>query len=496
MKLMALQLRAVYACLYAWPMWGALGAALGILFKVWPLGGWGTAAFILATCLWSLTTLCSWRLQIMLCCLIAATAALITASLYAPCSYKANQAYFEIMECSYVCGEGEIERIFLSPHRQRMVLRLKSGRPILAESKKTLSASIREGALVKCRGLLLPLGQEADYYRRWKISHVIQLKELHLVKAPQSTFLLKSEALRLIIKKRIDSVYLWYSRGLTAGMFLGNSAYLPIQTKELLRSIGLSHLTAASGFNVSIVAALAAMVVNLMGGSRRSGVYGAIVLCSLYLFTVGWAASLVRAFFMASLALLAIPLGRPVHLIRTLCIVWIFMLMSDPAWIEDIGFQLSFGAVLGIAIWMPVFASILSWLPKFVNQSISLAISVNMFLLPLLITYFEQFPSAFVLANLLIVPALELVFVLTVPTLILADVPYLGKMILMINEWLCLYALKASSALSDWFPVFKATPLSSGKIILYYMALICGRIALNSSVYFSRIHSSSDEKII
>ncbi|MGM9999235.1 MAG: ComEC/Rec2 family competence protein [Candidatus Bruticola sp.] len=438
----------------------------------------------------SFASLRSLRLNILLCYSIAVVAAAVVFAFYVPFDSEADLAYFKPWRYSYVCGEGQVIRVFASYHKQRIVLQLKSGRTILAESREPCFPVINEGTLVKFNGLLLPLGDEAAYYHRWKVSQMLRLQKLHVLKTP-SPITTGSEVVRLKIKKRIDRLYQLSSRGLVAGMFLGNSAYLSARDKELLRSVGLSHLTAASGFNISIVAALASMAVYIMGGSRRIGAYLAIVLCSLYLFLVGWAASLVRAFFMASLALMALPIGRPIYFERTLCIVWMFMLISDPAWIEDVGFQLSFGAILGIVLWMPVLVSAFSWLPKVVNQSVSLTISVNIFLLPLLITYFEKFPSAFLPANLLIAPALELVFVLTMPTLILADFPYLGELCLTISEWLCRYALKMASILSSFFPVLNATSLSSTQLMLSYTVLILGQILLCNVSYHIKTESQS-----
>ena len=242
-------------------------------------------------------------------------------------------------------------------------------------------------------------------------------------------------------------------------------------------------MTAASGFHLSIMAAMAMLIVVWSGRSRKWGACGAIILCAVYVWTVGYMASLLRAFIMSTLALGALIVGRPVRLERTVCLAWSIMLLSCPSWIEDIGFQLSFGAIFGIICWASLCNRMLYFLPNFFKKSISLTLSVNLFLLPLLINYFQKIPGASIPANLIVVPALEIVFVLIIPSLLLSSWPVIGRILPLICAYLCKYSLVMAAWLQKKLPVYDFCSLSARQIILFYFVLITARLCLWALLY-------------
>jgi len=139
---------------------------------------------------------------------------------------------------------------------------------------------------------------------------------------------------------------------LAAGMLLGGSEGLSRQTKEAYRRVGLLHIVAASGYNVTLVAGWI-LSAGLIWLSRRWALGVTIGGVILYMAIAGWQPSIIRAGIMAILAILGLLLGRERDAKWLLIITGVAMLVWNPKLISDIGFQLSFAATWGILFISP-----------------------------------------------------------------------------------------------------------------------------------------------
>lgn len=467
---------------YAWPLWCLLGICCGFGVKIWPQFCICWLSIGLLICLWALVSLSSLRWQIVLASIVVVLNAFFIVYRYDSPERELQSKTWEALAYTYVSGCGKVTKIYVSPWNTKALLRLENGYSLWVESVDKRLRNCKNKTL-KFRGLLLPLAIGSDTWKKNDLIYMIKLNDFCDVSASRTYIIPDGSRLRSYIKNRIELAFSPGSREIAMAMFLGCSDYLPKGIKELFRDVGLSHMTAASGFHLSIMAAMAMSLVIWSGRSRKVGAYGAIGLCAIYVWTVGYMASLLRAFIMGTLALGGLVVGRPVRLERTVCLAWSVMLLISPSWIEDIGFQLSFGAIFGILCWTSFLNKIFYFLPNFVKQSVSMTLAVNLFLLPLLISYFQKLPSAFILANLLIVPILEAVFVLIVPALLLSQCPVIGQIIPLVCIYLCRYSLTVAAWLQEKLPVYDFYPLSIRQITLYYFVLIVGRLSLWAFAY-------------
>lgn len=137
--------------------------------------------------------------------------------------------------------------------------------------------------------------------------------------------------------------------GLAVGILWGGGGSLSENTSENFRKAGLTHIIAASGFNVSVVAGWAtAMAVKLVG--RRRSIYLVIVSIILYVFLAGAQAAVIRAGIMAGLSLIALRLGRRSDAVWVWLLTGVVMLIANPAFVEDVGWELSMAATLGLLL--------------------------------------------------------------------------------------------------------------------------------------------------
>lgn len=150
---------------------------------------------------------------------------------------------------------------------------------------------------------------------------------------------------------------------LAAGILLGVKRQMPQNFYQNLVSTGTLHIVAASGYNVSIVAAVimkALMVVVSRGVAISLGLVGVLI----YIVIAGGGASVVRAGIMGGLTLIAYYWGRPAEARRLLWVTAGIMLLANPLMLVDVGFQLSVMATAGILYLEP-------WAKRNIEQRIS-----------------------------------------------------------------------------------------------------------------------------
>jgi competence protein ComEC len=181
------------------------------------------------------------------------------------------------------------------------------------------------------------------------------------------------------------------------------------ETKDKLSKSGLSHIIAISGSHIVVFSAMLFEVLLFLGLWRKQAQIGAILFTFLYVFLVGLPASAVRAGIMVSLLFLAQILGRQSFNLRTLVLAAFLILFQNPLLLKfDLGFQLSFLAVLGLILMGPVFNHWLNLLFKdrlgFVRELLAMTFSAQVFTIPLLIYSFGYFSIVSLVSNILAVP--------------------------------------------------------------------------------------------
>lgn len=142
--------------------------------------------------------------------------------------------------------------------------------------------------------------------------------------------------------------------GLASAMVLGYKRGINTDLSDDLSAAGLSHIAAISGLHIGIISGLIFFIAVYIGLTRKKAFYLALVLIFLYIAMIGFPPSAVRAGVMGFLALLALLIGRLNRLLNALMLVASIFLFVNPNLLrDDIGFQLSFLAVLGIALVYP-----------------------------------------------------------------------------------------------------------------------------------------------
>lgn len=241
---------------------------------------------------------------------------------------------------------------------------------------------------------------------------------------------------RAWMMKRLERVENERARSLIAGVVFGETQSLPPDLQEQFRRTGTSHLLAASGMNVALLAGLIILAGRLLGLGAWRVAPLAIPAVIGYAFLAGCAPSITRAATGATLALTALSLGRTSNAWNTLCLsVW-GLLLWDPRQLFDLGFQLSVVAVMGL-VGGPKPPEKCS----FVGKSVVLTISASLVTLPIFWWSFGELSSSLLIANLLLGPVVELLFPLGLLATLLP-----AKPLLLLSEWVA----RLSLWMVDW----------------------------------------------
>ena len=170
---------------------------------------------------------------------------------------------------------------------------------------------------------------------------------------------------------------------------------------------GLAHTLAASGFHVALVLGLVLSALNWQP-ARTQAIGGSIALI-VYVGLTGLQPSVMRAAVMGFGAMLALALDRKVKPLSCLGLAAFLLLIWNPRWIWDIGFQLSVAATLGLMITATALAKRLDWMPSAIATLLSVPIAAYLWTLPLQLYHFGSIPSYSIILNTIATPLVTVV---------------------------------------------------------------------------------------
>jgi competence protein ComEC len=214
---------------------------------------------------------------------------------------------------------------------------------------------------------------------------------------------------------KIESIMPFPEVSILEGLILGNKQIFSEKIKNDLSITGTSHITAISGMNIVIISNILMFVLISLGMWRKQAFWFVLVLIFLFILMVGAPASAVRAGIMGAILLYAQKIGRLSNAARIMVFAATIMLIFNPLLLRyDIGFQLSFLAVLGLIYIKPIFDEWFEKLQKkeqvsFLLQIITTTIAAQIAVLPILIYNFGKISFISPVTNVLIVPLIPLI---------------------------------------------------------------------------------------
>jgi competence protein ComEC len=215
------------------------------------------------------------------------------------------------------------------------------------------------------------------------------------------------DALRRRAERALDAGLDHETAALARGMVLGQDQALGDELREAFHVSGLAHLLAASGSNVMLLATLVLAIAAACGAMLRLRLAIALLAVAAYVPIAGAGASIQRAGIMGAAALVAGLAGRPAMRWYALLLAAVGTLLLNPRAVEDVGWQLSFAAVIAILAFHHRLRTALGArrVPGPLADATALTLVATAGTAPLMALHFEQLSLVSLPANLLAAPA-------------------------------------------------------------------------------------------
>ena len=229
---------------------------------------------------------------------------------------------------------------------------------------------------------------------------------------------------------------------ISSALILGVKDDLDNAIRNAYANTGTMHVLAVSGLHVGLIYLLLAWVLGRFAPTRRQRVLQAVLVLSFlwtYAFLTGLSPSVLRAVVMFSMVAVAAAIRRQTNIYNTIAIAAAALLLWNPYNLKEVGFQLSFLAVLGIVYLQPRLYRLWetdNYMLDKVWTWFTVAVAAQLATLPLGLLYFHQFPVYFWFANLVVVPAATLVLYTGLAALAFSWVPGVSMVLFSLHSGL------------------------------------------------------------
>ncbi len=263
-------------------------------------------------------------------------------------------------------------------------------------------------------------------------------------------------------------------------LLLGQRRGISKEQFKQYRDAGAIHILAVSGLHIGIILIILNFLFQHLEKLKNGKLIKLIVIIVClwsYAFVAGLSASIIRSVTMFTAIAVGMISNRPSEVRNSLIISLFFLLLLNPFYLFDVGFQLSFLAVFSIVWLQPIFSGI--WKPKpkplrYFWNLLTVTFAAQLGILPLTLFYFHQFPILFFVSSLVIIPFLGIILGLGFLIIILALTHLLHQFIADLYEWI-LTAMNDFVALISYQEELILKNISFSILILIssYILMIC-----------------------
>ena len=252
-----------------------------------------------------------------------------------------------------------------------------------------------------------------------------------------------------ILQKNIPSLNEYQ---VASALILGSSGDINSEIKQSYQNTGVIHVLAVSGLHIAIIYELMLLLFGFVKRFKFGNylLYFAVMfMLWVFAFISGLSPSVLRAVVMFTFILIGKIINRDTEIYNSLAASAFLLLCYNPYYIFDVGFQLSYLAVGGIVYLHPRIKKLIEIQNKYLEkiwELISTTIAAQIITLPLILFYFHQLPTWFILANLLMIPGTFIVLYLGIATIAFGQLEivasYLGNGIYYILKYLHIILIK------------------------------------------------------
>ena len=231
-------------------------------------------------------------------------------------------------------------------------------------------------------------------------------------------------------------------KAVAAALLIGYKQDIDSDLMKAYSNTGVIHVIAISGLHLGLIYGLLVGVFGWMPSSTiKKWAAPPIMLLVLWGFALltGAGPSIVRAAVMFSFIIIASVVKQNSSIVNALAASAFFLLLLHPFYLWDIGFQLSYAAVLSIVLYQKNIFDSLYFKYKWMQacwQLNAVTLSAQILTLPLVVYHFHQFPNYFLLSNFIVVPLSSIILYGCLLILPFGSLAYIGKALSVCTSWL------------------------------------------------------------
>ncbi len=333
----------------------------------------------------------------------------------------------------------------------------------------------------------------AKYLKNQNVFHEIKIKETNTIFISTDTNfyfyinLIKSKLLKSYALQSFKTD----NYNLLMALIFGEKTELSKEISSNYKQAGVMHILAISGLHIALIYGIILWLTKPLLRLKKGKLYIFFISLSalwFYAILAGFSASIVRAAVMFSVVALAKIVNRQSNIYNSLAVSALLLLVYNPNYLFDVGFQLSFAAVISIVIFQPFVRRYSYAKNKIIlktKELLLISLVAQMGVLPLILYYFGQFPLLFLLANLIAIPLSSLILILG-----LALIPFnflIPKLTIYLSILVDLL-IEIMNTFTAWivkFDVFIIRNIAFHEVLVLLLYLIIGTILY--FIYYSKI---------
>jgi len=268
-----------------------------------------------------------------------------------------------------------------------------------------------------------------DYLEKLQVFHQISINNNEFLLLENNNQTLKGIAfsIRTLINRSLDNFnFKGDELAVINALLLGQRQEISNNLLSTYQNAGVVHILAVSGLHVGIILIIITFLLSPLNNLKYGTVIKLIITVSLLWFfalIAGLSASIVRAVTMFTAIAISLTANQRISTYKALIISIFVLLLMNPFYLFNVGFQLSYLAVFFILWIQPMLYKV--WKPKikiidYFWQLLTVSVAAQIGVLPLSLYYFHQFPGLFFIANLIIIPFLGIILGLGILVIALA----------------------------------------------------------------------------
>lgn len=262
------------------------------------------------------------------------------------------------------------------------------------------------------------------------------------------------------------------------GIVFGDDAVAPPDyIKTSFINSGLLHILAASGMNVAFIFTFWFIILKFLKVPYKPRVLTGMLVVILYTLMTGLGASVIRAALMLLFVLAGKLIDRDTHSVSLLSLVAVLMLIYNPAYINDVSFQLSFFVTFGLLTTANFLSKKFEKIPDWIKAPVLIPIVAQIWIAPIQMFYFNTFSLYSVLANISTVSLLSIISFGGFVSSAISIIPPFAKITCQVFDFFLNYLLNILIWISNFFANLKFSLIQTThpniiQMLIYYIMLI------------------------